>query len=329
MSKIYPWQQDIWQALTKRQQQAHAYLLHGPAGSGKQQMAEHFAQFLLCRQPAVDQPCGQCSSCKLYLADSHPDMLRVEPEEEGKGILIARIRELVAQIQQTPQQGGRLVVLLQPAEAMTIESSNALLKSLEEPTSSTVFILITHQLSFLLPTIKSRCVLQACPLPDAEQAHGWLHAQLGQEQAGHARQLLALAAGSPLRALEFAQNSVLESRAEVVEGVKQLIKRQVSAVELAARWNKLSLLLLLEWFSQWNQAMLRFQLTQDQQHLGQEDMRVVLGHMAKFANAQDIFALQQWLLERRQKLLLRAPLQEQLILETLLAQWLQLFKKNG
>ena len=328
MSKIYPWQQDIWQALTKRQQQAHAYLLHGPAGSGKQQMAEHFAQFLLCRQPTGDQPCGHCSSCKLYLSGSHPDMLRVEPEEEGKGILIARIRDLVAQIQQTPQQGGRLVVLLEPAEAMTIESSNALLKSLEEPTSSTIFILITHQLSFLLPTIKSRCVLQACPLPNDEQALTWLQGQLGQEQAEQAQQLMLLAAGSPLRALQFAQNAVLESRAEVVEGIKQLIKRQVSTIDLAARWNKLPLQLLLEWFSQWNQAMLRFQLTENDQHLGQEDMKVVLGHMAKFAEAADIFALQQWLLERRQKLLLRAPLQEQLILETLLAQWLALFKKR-
>lgn len=326
-AEVYPWQQELWQALTRRQQQAHAYLLHGPAGSGKRELAERFAQYLLCRQPQDSQRCGQCSSCKLYLSDSHPDMLRVEPEEEGKGILIGRIRELVAQIQHTPQQGGRLVVLLQPAEAMTVESSNALLKSLEEPTASTIFILITDQLSFLLPTIKSRCVMQACPLPPAAQALDWLQGRLEPQQSAQAGQLLNLAAGSPLAALEFARSGVLEHRKQVVEGVKQLLKRQISPVELAARWNKLPLLLLLEWFAQWNQALLRYRLTEDEQQLGLEDMRVVLGYMAQFVAADEIVELQQWLLERRNKLLRRAPLQTQLVLETLLARWLSLFKK--
>lgn len=327
MTKVFPWQQEIWQALTRRRNQAHAYLLHGPAGSGKQQLAENFARFLLCRQPVADSACGKCSSCKLYQADSHPDLLRVEPEEEGKGILIGRIRELVGQIQQTPQQGGRLVVILQPAEAMTIESSNALLKSLEEPTASTIFILVSHQPGFLLPTIKSRCVLQACPLPAPAQALDWLGGQLSALDTDECRLLLTLAAGSPLKAVAFANDEVIKIRAEVVEGVKQLLKLQASAVELAARWNKFPLLLLLEWFAQWNQALLRYQLSEQQEHLGLPDMQPVLGHMAKFARAQDIVQLQQWLLERRNKLLRRAPLQSQLILETLLAQWLALVKR--
>lgn len=130
-SNLYPWQAALWASLAGRSQQAHAYLLHGPKGSGKRAFAEHFAAFLLCRSPQALQPCGQCTACKLYAADTHPDLLRLTPEEEGKGILIASVRDLVDKILQTPQQGGRQVVIVEPAEAMTTGSANALLKALK------------------------------------------------------------------------------------------------------------------------------------------------------------------------------------------------------
>ncbi|MDM7857941.1 DNA polymerase III subunit delta' [Thiopseudomonas acetoxidans] len=324
MVDILPWQQDIWQGLIGRTQHAHAYLLHGPAGSGKRQMAELFARFLLCKQPQAAQACGQCRSCKLYAADSHPDMLRVEPEEPGKGILIAYVRELVASIQQTAQQGGRQVVILEPAEVMTLESANALLKSLEEPSAGTVFLLITHQLSFLLPTIKSRCVLQACPLPDLAQAKTWLAQQLPSLDDTQLTKLLQLSGGSPLKAQQFAEDNVLQMRADVVEGVKQLLKRQLAPAQLAGQWTKLPTVLLLDWFAQWCQNILRYQLTQNTVDLGLQDMQPVLGHMAKFVQAEQLTETHSWILERRNKLLRRAPLRADLLLESLLVRWMGL-----
>ncbi len=324
MVDILPWQQDIWQGLIGRTQHAHAYLLHGPAGSGKRQMAELFARFLLCKQPQASQACGQCRSCKLYAADSHPDMLRVEPEEPGKGILIAYVRELVASIQQTAQQGGRQVVILEPAEVMTLESANALLKSLEEPSAGTVFLLITHQLSFLLPTIKSRCVLQACPLPDLAQAKTWLAQQLPSLDDTQLTKLLQLSGGSPLKAQQFAEDNVLQMRADVVEGVKQLLKRQLAPAQLAGQWTKLPTALLLDWFAQWCQNILRYQLTQNTVDLGLQDMQPVLGHMAKFVQAEQLTETHSWILERRNKLLRRAPLRADLLLESLLVRWMGL-----
>ncbi|HBZ99725.1 MAG TPA: DNA polymerase III subunit delta', partial [Pseudomonas sp.] len=71
--------------------------------------------------------------------------------------------DLVGFVTQTAQLGGRKVILLEPAEAMNLNAANALLKSLEEPSGDTVLLLISHQPSRLLPTIKSRCVQQACP----------------------------------------------------------------------------------------------------------------------------------------------------------------------
>lgn len=324
MVDILPWQQDIWQGLIGRTQHAHAYLLHGPAGSGKRQMAELFARFLLCKQPQAAQACGQCRSCKLYAADTHPDMLRVEPEEPGKGILIAYVRELVASIQQTAQQGGRQVVILEPAEVMTLESANALLKSLEEPSAGTVFLLITHQLSFLLPTIKSRCVLQACPLPDLAQAKTWLAQQLPSLDDTQLTKLLQLSGGSPLKAQQFAEDNVLQMRADVVEGVKQLLKRQLAPAQLAGQWTKLPTVLLLDWFAQWCQNILRYQLTQNTVDLGLQDMQPVLGHMAKFVQAEQLTETHSWILERRNKLLRRAPLRADLLLESLLVRWMGL-----
>ncbi len=323
-----PWHQPLWDALSGRAQQAHAYLLHGPAGGGKRELAERFAAWLLCSQPQPEQACGNCSSCKLYHAQTHPDLFYLQPEEPGKAILIGHVRDLVGSIQQTAQQGGRKVIILVPAEMMTTESANALLKSLEEPGPGTVFLLLSDQPSFLLPTIKSRCVLQACPLPPAGEAAQWLAHKLPETAVEQRDMLLQLAGGSPLSALEHARGELLQQRSEVVEGVKQLLKRQSSASELATRWAKLPPVLLLEWFAGWCQATLRYQLTQNEEDLGLADMRPVLKYLSGLAGADALLQLHDWILERRVKLLRRAPLRQDLLLESLLGQWLELARRK-
>ncbi len=320
-SSLFPWQSSLWQSLAGRKQQAHAYLLHGPAGSGKRALAEHFAAFLLCKSPAQQQPCGQCSACKLYTADTHPDLVRLEPEEAGKGILIASVRELVSKILQTSQQGGRKVVIVEPAEAMTTGSANALLKSLEEPAGSTVFLLISHQFSFLLPTIKSRCVLQVCPLPTEQASVQWLQQQQSELTTEQCETLLALASGSPLNAQKLLDSDVLAIREQVVSGVKQLFKQQSSPSDLAVAWAKMPQELLFDWFCQWAQLILRYKMTEDESQLGLADMRIVLKHVAPRAPLALLLETQDWLLEHRQKVLRRVPLRADLLLEGLLVRW--------
>lgn len=320
-SQLYPWQAELWQSLAGRSQQAHAYLLHGPAGSGKRAFAEHFAAYLLCKSPVQQQPCGHCVACKLYAADTHPDLIRLEPEEEGKGILIAGVRELVGKILQTSQQGGRKVVIIEPAEAMTTGSANALLKSLEEPAGSTVFLLISHQFSFLLPTIKSRCVLQACPLPSEQESIQWLQQQQAELSLEQCQRLLALAANSPLNAEKLLKADVLTIREQVVSGVKQLFKQQSSPSDLALAWAKIPQELLFDWFCQWAQLILRYKMTEDESQLGLADMRVVLKHVAPRASLAVLLETQDWLLEHRQKVLRRVPLRADLLLEGLLIRW--------
>lgn len=321
MAEVYPWQEALWQQLAGRSQHAHAYLLHGPAGIGKRALAERLMASLLCQKPNALEACGNCKSCHLLAAGTHPDNFVLEPEEADKPIKVDQVRELVEFVVQTAQLGGRKVVLLEPAEAMNLNAANALLKSLEEPSGNTVLLLISHQPSRLLPTIKSRCVQQACPLPSEAMSLAWLAKSLPDLGDEERADLLTLAAGSPLAALRLQEQGVREQRALAVDGVKKLLKQQVAPSQLAESWKALPMNLLFDWFCDWAQLMLRYQLTQDERGLGLADMHKVVQYLADKTPQSRVLAMQSWLLEQRQKVMGKANLNQVLLLEALLVQW--------
>lgn len=324
MAEAYPWQDSLWQQMAGRAQHAHAYLLHGPAGIGKRALAERLMASLLCKQPEGLEACGHCKSCSLLAAGSHPDNYILEPEEADKAIKVDQVRDLVSFVVQTAQLGGRKVVLVEPVESMNINAANALLKSLEEPSGNTILLLVSHQSSRLLPTIRSRCVQQACPLPSETLSQQWLAKALPDCSAEERAELLTLAAGSPLAAVKLQAQGVREQRATVVEGVKKLLKHQSSATQLAESWNAIPLLLLFDWFCDWSSLILRYQLTQDEAGLGLEDMRKVLQYLAQKTPQNNVLNIQDWILAQRQKVLSKANLNRVLLLEALLVQWASL-----
>ena len=321
---ILPWQKSLWQRLAGRAQHAHAYLLHGPAGIGKRALAEHFMRFLLCQQPSPVGACGRCKACLLVAAGTHPDHCVIEPEEADKAIRVDQVRQLVGFVTQTAQLGGRKVVLLEPTESMNLNASNALLKSLEEPAGDTVLLLISHQPSRLLPTVKSRCVQQACPLPGREASIAWLGEHLPTLTSEQREELLALAANSPLAAVNLHSQGVLDMRAQVVDGVKKLLKQQQSPSQLAESWNPVPLILLFDWFCEWAHLVLRYQMTGDEAGLGWADMQKVVQYLAQKSPSARVLSLQDWLLAHRQKILGKANLNRVLLLEALLVQWASL-----
>lgn len=321
MAEAYPWQDSLWQQLAGRAQHAHAYLLHGPAGIGKRALAERLMARLLCQRPEGLDACGQCKSCLLLKAGSHPDNYILEPEEADKAIKVDQVRELVSFVVQTAQLGGRKVVLIEPAESMNINAANALLKSLEEPSGDTVLLLVSHQTSRLLPTIKSRCVQQACPLPSEAMSLAWLATALPGCSEDERVELLTLAAGSPLAAVTLQAQGVREQRSLVVDGVKKLLKQQQSPTQLAEGWNAIPLLLLFDWFCDWSNLILRYQLTQDEAGLGLADMRKVVQYLAQKSSKDKVLTIQDWILAQRQKVLSKANLNRVLLLEALLVQW--------
>ncbi|WP_260960854.1 DNA polymerase III subunit delta' [Pseudomonas citri] len=328
MAEAYPWQDSLWQQMAGRPRHAHAYLLHGPAGIGKRALAERLMASLLCHNPGSLNACGECKSCLLLKAGSHPDNYVLEPEEADKAIKVDQVRDLVSFVVQTSQMGGRKVVLIEPVEAMNINAANALLKSLEEPSGDTVLLLVSHQPSRLLPTIKSRCVQQACPLPSEAMSLEWLAQALPDCTDEERAELLTLAAGSPLAAVSLQVQGVREQRALVVDGVKKLLKQQQSPTQLAEAWNAIPLLLLFDWFCDWSNLILRYQLTEDEGGLGLADMRKVIQYLAQKGSRDKILNIQDWILAQRQKVLSKANLNRVLLLEALLVQWASLPGRN-
>lgn len=253
---LLPWQQADWQRLISfGARLPHAILLYGAAGIGKVALAELFAQSLLCEKVQADGlPCKVCPSCGWFAQYSHPDYRRIRPEtldddeaasesDEGKAekasktkasreIVINQVRSLSDFMSVSTHRQGKRVVLLYPAEALNIPAANALLKSLEEPQANTVFILVTHSLDRLLPTILSRCHKIALNFPEKSQALDWLK----QQSLSDADELLALQGGAPLAALELAQSGQLQ---EVQELRQVLIQPSVvMALKVADKLQK-------------------------------------------------------------------------------------------
>ena len=177
---MYPWLASVWHSWLQsfaQQRLAHAWLLSGPLGLGKLELARQMAQMLLCQHPSATGACGLCHSCTLLAHGNHPD-LQVLGEQNEKSLGVDLVRDLIGKLNGSAQLGGAKVMIMVRAERMTESAANALLKSLEEPSGDTVLLLVSHQSSRLLPTIRSRCVQQACPLPSEALSLEWLASAL-------------------------------------------------------------------------------------------------------------------------------------------------------
>jgi DNA polymerase-3 subunit delta' len=281
MNTLLPWLVSTFADLQQRRAQgrlAHALMFVGPAGIGKHQLAERFAQSLLCAQPHADgQPCGHCHACSLYAAGTHPDLFRLSPEEDSKNIRIDQIRALIEGMSLSSHYGRHKVVILNPADAMNIAAANALLKTLEEPPADTILLLVTDRPSFLPATIRSRCPTLRLALPARDEAQAWLATQLGNPE--EAAVLLALAGGAPLAALDLADEQ-LARRQEMLNGWQQLASGKADPVKLAADWVKPGLRLPITWIYGWVADMIRLRNGGENQ-LTNQDAKAALQNLAE------------------------------------------------
>lgn len=231
-----PWHEPQWRALWGGDARlAHALLLRGPAGIGKEAFAHALAQRLLCEQPPADAAafaCGRCPACVWFAAGTHPDLKRVVPEadleeeeavegatESGRSrstqIRIQQIRELEDFVFIGSHRGQARIVLLRPAEAMNQAAANALLKMLEEPPANVYFIIVSDRWRRLLPTVRSRCRQLAFGRPATAQAQHWLQAK--QVDA----RWLALSGGAPLTALAEHERGRAPQLAQLIADLSQ------------------------------------------------------------------------------------------------------------
>lgn len=212
----------------------HAWLMTGPLGVGKATLAWRVARFLLATPETAEAGLfadAPAAPATLDVAADHPVARRLLAGSEGRLFVLRRgwdeekkrlktvitvdeVRKMRGFLHMSAADGGRRVVIVDPADEMNTAAANALLKMLEEPPHGVVFLLVSHQPSGLLATIRSRCrelrlsTLNPADLAEAVRAAGVEH--------GDSAALAALAGGSVGEAIRLTNLDGLETYAELV-----------------------------------------------------------------------------------------------------------------
>ena len=214
-----------------RDQLPHALLIHGPTGTGRRLLAMSIAGRLLdldlSNDAAVNGPDALFGE---ESASIHPDLFIVQPPEDKRTIPVDGIRSLIEFLNLTSHQGGYKVVLINPANTMSANAANSLLKTLEEPPGNAAIVLVTNSLNRLTPTIVSRCQRVRIAIPAAEDALEWLrecNASVEWEP------VLNMAGGAPITALEYQQAGVRAQVEKFEEDIDSLQRRQTTPTVVA------------------------------------------------------------------------------------------------
>ncbi len=320
MYELPNWHEPHWQHLTGRckdERLPHALLLHGQEGLGKRQFAGLLAKSLLCTQPDVaGRACGNCHSCQMCSAGTHPDLRWLEPEEKGKAIRVDAVRELCAHLALKSQFGAKKIAILTPADRMNIASSNALLKTLEEPSPETLLILISSRPAHLPATIRSRCQALAFTPPDRRIALQWL------EERGvtEGDVLLNIANGAPFLAEQLAESDCIEQRLQLLGSIEDIRFRRSDPVAIAANYLKQEVNSLSLWMLSYVTDMIRLKMVDIPPRLSNEDLREGLSRLAEALSCDELFALQDALLAVQGQL--DTSVNTQLLLEELFLRWI-------
>ncbi|HBU88993.1 DNA polymerase III subunit delta' [Acinetobacter oleivorans] len=240
-SKVYPWQKTTWDTLTTRFPNiGHGLLFYGKEGCGKHAFAKHFLAWVLCLNKQPHGACGECSSCQWLKSDTHPNYVHITTDEENKKqnakIKIEKIRDLLPFVQQTGE--GWRVILIEPAEALNLASSNALLKTLEEPGERVVLILLADHYLKLPATIRSRLQHFALDRISYEQATSYLNEHLSEIAEVQPDLLLGLSNDMPLQAIEIAKSDWFTKRQIFLNDWLKIVAQKNMPLFFSGKWQK-------------------------------------------------------------------------------------------
>lgn len=188
----------------------HAYLLHGPPGSGKRQAARGLAAALLCPEGG----CGRCDTCRRVMRVTHPDLIEVE--RSGALLEVDEARSIVARAQKRPLEAHRQVLVVDDVH-LAGKAVPVLLKTVEEPPAATVFVLLADDTPPEVATLVSRCVLVPFDPVPAPSVATWL---VGRGVDPERAETVARASGGRLdRAALLAGDTRFASRQELWRSV--------------------------------------------------------------------------------------------------------------
>lgn len=318
----FPWQNAILQRFQKfihNDRLAHAYLIFGKEGLGKFQLVQSIAARIFCEQPKNELACGRCHACKLMQQNQHPDYYLLTPAETGKSIAIDQIRLMIKKLAQTAHSASYKIAIINPAEAMTASSMNALLKTLEEPLGQTILFLISTNPWRLPETLKSRCQQLNLEVTDPAQARDFL------VQAGvpneHIASALYDADNAPLLALNRWQSGELANKIELK---KQLFSGSIfQPMSLAEQFKSLTLSMVLGCVRSCALDLLKAKLgiAKDYWQNGQFDDEIIA--LSKRVSLVKLYSLFDELNTNEQ--LIQMNLNQQLAMEKLFVLWERLF----
>jgi DNA polymerase-3 subunit delta' len=225
-----------WQARVAQDRMPHAVMLVGAPGVGKRCAAAWIAKHRLRIRGATHLP-----EYPLVIPE-HPDLRWLRPPEDKQNIGIEQIRELVADLSLTSFDGGGKVAVIEPANMMTANAANSLLKTLEEPPGDALLVLVTDRTGRLPATIFSRCQRVNIPVPAQPTSLAWLDRL---QPAEHWTRALRVAGGAPIAAITAAEH------VEVTEAMScdffALSAKRAAPLEVAAKWAKYDPGFVLDW----------------------------------------------------------------------------------
>lgn len=300
----YPWHARAWSAVTRDLARLpHALLLHGQPGLGKGAFAWRLAQTLVCVTPRDGRSaCGECTSCRLFRAGTHPDLLAIGLEEESRQITVDQIRSVGGFLALRPHTASRKVVIVAPADAMNLAAANSLLKVLEEPPAGSVLLLVSSRVARLPATIRSRCAAVAFGVPAREEAVAWLTSR----GIGRPDSVLEVAGGAPLAALELDRSGGLAEREEVLRAFDAVRSGREDPIRCAALCKATGAARCLAWIQDELARRIATAMTGDGEDKNQREIKLLFELLDHISQSRS---------------LLETPLDETLLLEDVMIRW--------
>ena len=278
------------QAAIRDKKPFHAYLFQGEEGVGKEALARTFAAGLQCQSESADKPCKECVSCRQMESGNQPDVIWVTREKASLGV--DEIREQLCNTMDIkPFSSPYKIYLVPEAEKMTEAAQNALLKTIEEPPEYGIVILMTSNISALLPTIQSRCLtMEFRPLSTVVvESYVKEHCQVPDYQA---RASAAFAQGNLGKAMRYAKSEDFIERKDhiisLLRHVEQMDLSEMLAVIKDLGTRKDEVRDYIDLMVLWYRDVLLFKATKDINQLLFQDEASYISRVASLLSYEKI-----------------------------------------
>lgn len=332
-----PWNEPLWKGLIERYQTSglpHASLLLGNEGTGRRHLAFKLAKFLLCqiadkKTSKLSIYCNHCHSCRLMDAGSHPDYLTCDQEAKGKQIKVDAVRKVNNFLSQTPQISACQVVHVYPVEAMNTNASNALLKTLEEPSGESYLLLMAERLGSVLPTIRSRTQRISFHPPETDLALQWLGERLPNTSNDDLALALRQCAGGPLKADEWLREGMLARDSHYAELMQGWFLGERPLQDISKSLVKYDLLSTINWWSGLSLDIMKLGMGANASQISRPNHAEWVEQLAATVSKTKLLTLQKKLQDISGRLAAgQGSYNVSLLLESLLLDWQQLSSRS-